>query len=134
MNEKTLEKLQLLGSAAKYDVSCSSSGSSRRNTGTGIGNTVYSGVCHSFTEDGRCISLLKVLLSNVCVYDCAYCINRKSNDIKRATFTTEEIVEITLEFYKRNYIEGLFLSSGVFGSPDYTMERLIRAAVKESPH
>ena len=129
MNEKTLEKLQLLGSAAKYDVSCSSSGSSRRNAGTGIGNTVYSGVCHSFTEDGRCISLLKVLLSNVCVYDCAYCMNRKSNDIRRATFTTEEIVEITLEFYKRNYIEGLFLSSGVFGSPDYTMERLIRVAV-----
>ena len=128
MNDQLLEKLNILGSAAKYDVSCSSSGSNRANTGKGLGNAISCGICHSFTEDGRCISLLKILLTNNCVYDCAYCINRKSNDIPRATFTVTEIVDLTINFYRRNYIEGLFLSSGVVRNPDYTMERLVRVA------
>jgi len=128
MNDQLLEKLNILGSAAKYDVSCSSSGSNRANTGKGLGNAFSCGICHSFTEDGRCISLLKILLTNNCVYDCAYCINRKTNDIPRATFTVTEIVDLTINFYRRNYIEGLFLSSGVVRNPDYTMERLVRVA------
>ncbi|HQB78654.1 MAG TPA: putative DNA modification/repair radical SAM protein, partial [Tenuifilaceae bacterium] len=115
-------------SAAKYDVSCSSSGSSRMNTPGGIGNAAKAGICHSFTEDGRCISLLKVLFTNSCKYDCAYCINRRSNDIPRAAFTVKELVDITINFYRRNYIEGLFLSSGVVKSADYTMERLANVA------
>ncbi len=128
MTDHLLEKLSILGAAAKYDVSCSSSGSSRANNGQGVGNAVSAGICHSFTEDGRCISLLKILLTNNCVYDCAYCINRKSNDIKRATFSVSEVVDLTINFYRRNYIEGLFLSSGIVRNPDYTMERLVAIA------
>jgi putative DNA modification/repair radical SAM protein len=121
-------KLSILSAAAKYDVSCSSSGSKRTTPGGGMGNAAPAGVCHSFTEDGRCISLLKILLSNACVYDCAYCANRRSNDIPRATFKVSEVVDLTLEFYRRNLIEGLFLSSGVIRNPDYTMEALVRVA------
>ncbi|MCL1956893.1 MAG: putative DNA modification/repair radical SAM protein [Fibromonadales bacterium] len=123
-----LQKLEILAGAAKYDVSCSSSGGSRTTQRGGFGNSCPAGVCHSFTEDGRCISLLKILLTNVCLYDCAYCANRKSNDVPRATFKVEEVVKLTTEFYKRNYIEGLFLSSGVIKNPDYTMEALLRVA------
>ena len=123
-----LQKLEILAGAAKYDVSCSSSGGCRTTQRGGFGNSCPAGVCHSFTEDGRCISLLKILLTNVCIYDCAYCANRKSNDTLRATFKVEEVANLTVEFYKRNYIEGLFLSSGVIKNPDYTMEALIRVA------
>ena len=119
------EKLRILADSAKYDASCSSSGSKRTNSG-GIGNTAYSGICHSFASDGRCISLLKILLTNCCIFDCKYCINRKSNNVKRAIFTPEEICTITMNFYRRNYIEGLFLSSGIIKNPDYTMELLIK--------
>jgi putative DNA modification/repair radical SAM protein len=127
MNETVSDKLKILAESAKYDVSCASSGTVRGNTPGGIGNTVGGmGVCHSFTEDGRCISLLKIMLTNHCIYDCAYCINRRSNDLKRATFSVSELVELTMEFYRRNYIEGLFLSSGVVRHPDYTMERMVR--------
>lgn len=125
---ETLDKLKILSAAAKYDVSCSSSGSNRKNTPGGLGNASYSGICHSFADDGRCISLLKVLFTNHCIYDCAYCTNRRSNDIARATFTVDEVVDLTINFYRRNYIEGLFLSSGVVKSPDYTMERLAGVA------
>lgn len=118
------EKLKILADSAKYDASCSSSGSTRKNTG-GIGNAAVNGICHSFASDGRCISLLKILMTNACIYDCKYCINRRSNNVPRAIFTPEEICEITINFYKRNYIEGLFLSSAIIKSPDYTMERLI---------
>lgn len=129
MTEATLNKLKILAEAAKYDVSCSSSGTVRRNNGKGVGNTVGGvGICHSFAADGRCIALLKVMLTNYCMYDCAYCINRRSNDIPRATLSVSEVVDITMEFYRRNYIEGLFLSSGVVRNPDYTMERLARIA------
>lgn len=127
MTEETLNKLRILTESAKYDVSCSSSGTVRANRGQGVGNTVGGvGICHSFADDGRCISLLKVMLTNYCIYDCAYCINRTSNDIPRATLSVSELVELTMEFYRRNYIEGLFLSSGVVRNPDYTMERLVR--------
>ncbi len=127
MNEQTAEKLSLLAESAKYDVSCASSGTTRRGgPGKGEGSASGWGICHSFTPDGRCVSLLKVLLTNHCVYDCAYCINRRSNDIPRAAFTVRELAELTLEFYRRNYIEGLFLSSGVLLSPDHTMERMVR--------
>ena len=119
------EKLQILADSAKYDASCSSSGSKRKNS-NGIGNAAYAGICHSFSADGRCISLLKILMTNCCIFDCKYCLNRKSNNIKRAIFTPEEICYITLNFYKRNYIEGLFLSSGIIKSPDYTMELMIK--------
>lgn len=118
------EKLKILADSAKYDASCSSSGSTRKNTG-GIGNAAVNGICHSFASDGRCISLLKILMTNACIYDCKYCINRRSNNVPRAIFTPEEICGITINFYKRNYIEGLFLSSAIIKSPDYTMERLI---------
>ena len=118
------EKLKILADSAKYDASCSSSGSTRKNTG-GIGNAAVNGICHSFASDGRCISLLKILMTNACIYDCKYCINRRSNNVPRAIFTPEEICEITINFYKRNYIEGLFLSSAIIKSPDHTMERLI---------
>lgn len=129
MNEAVLSKLKILAESAKYDVSCSSSGTVRRGRADGIGNTVGGwGICHSFAEDGRCISLLKVMLTNYCIYDCAYCINRRSNDLPRATLSVRELVELTMEFYRRNYIEGLFLSSGVVRNPDYTMERLVRVA------
>ena len=119
------EKLTILADSAKYDVSCSSSGSTRKNEG-GIGNAAFSGICHSFATDGRCISLLKILMTNCCIFDCKYCINKRSNNVKRALFTPEEICELTMNFYRRNYIEGLFLSSGIIKSPDYTMELLIK--------
>lgn len=121
-----LDKLKILADSAKYDASCTSSGSSRRNTQSGIGNGDSSGICHSWGADGRCISLLKILLSNNCIYDCKYCINRCTNQVKRATFTPQEIADLTINFYKRNYIEGLFLSSAVIKSPDYTMELLVK--------
>ncbi len=125
MNANVLDKLKILTESAKYDVSCSSSGTVRKGRAGQVGNTVGGvGICHSFAEDGRCISLLKVMLTNMCIYDCAYCINRRSNDIRRATLSVTELVELTMEFYRRNYIEGLFLSSGVVRNPDYTMERL----------
>ena len=120
------EKLNILADSAKYDASCSSSGSSRKSR-DGLGNAVSCGICHSFASDGRCISLLKILMTNSCIYDCKYCINRRSNNIKRAIFTPEEICNITINFYKRNYIEGLFLSSGIIKNPDYTMELMIEA-------
>lgn len=123
-----MEKLQILSDAAKYDVACTSSGVDRKGGGQGMGNSIGAGICHSFSSDGRCISLLKVLYTNECVYDCKYCLNRSSNDIVRASFTPEEISRLTIEFYRRNYIEGLFLSSGVKGSPDETMEELVRSA------
>lgn len=123
------EKLMILADAAKYDVSCSSSGSKRKNIG-GIGDASASGICHTYTEDGRCVSLLKILLTNYCIFDCAFCVSRRSNDVKRAAFTVEEVVELTMNFYRRNYIEGLFLSSGIFKNADYTMERLLRIVKK----
>lgn len=123
------EKLMILADAAKYDVSCSSSGSKRKNQG-GIGDASASGICHTYTEDGRCVSLLKILLTNHCIYDCAFCVSRKSNDVKRAAFTVQEVVDLTMNFYRRNYIEGLFLSSGIFKNADYTMERLLKIVKK----
>lgn len=129
MNERVLEKLSILADAAKYDVSCASSGSNRKNDG-GIGNSKGMGICHAYTEDGRCVSLLKILLTNHCIFDCAYCVSRKSNDVQRAAFTVQEVVDLAIGFYRRNYIEGLFLSSGIFRDPDYTMERLVRIAKK----
>ena len=123
------EKLIILADAAKYDVSCSSSGSKRKNNG-GIGDASSSGICHTYTEDGRCVSLLKILLTNYCIYDCAFCVSRKSNDVKRGAFTVDEVVDITMNFYRRNYIEGLFLSSGIFKNADFTMERLLRIVKK----
>ncbi|RYD75026.1 MAG: putative DNA modification/repair radical SAM protein [Sphingobacteriales bacterium] len=128
--ERIQEKLQILADAAKYDVSCSSSGSKRTNKNKGLGDATGMGICHTYTEDGRCVSLLKILLTNFCIYDCIYCVSRRSNDIKRAAFTVDEVVELTINFYRRNYIEGLFLSSGIFKNPDYTMERLVRVAKK----
>lgn len=121
------KKLEILSDAAKYDASCSSSGSNRKNTKAGIGNGSRAGICHSWGADGRCISLLKILMSNCCIYDCKYCINRISNNVARATFTPREIADLTINFYKRNYIEGLFLSSAVIHSPDYTMEMMYQA-------
>jgi len=123
-----LEKLRILSDAAKYDASCSSSGSKRANSGKGLGNAEGMGICHSYTEDGRCVSLLKILFTNHCIYDCAYCVSRRSNDVRRAAFTVEDVVDLTINFYRRNYIEGLFLSSGIFKNADYTMERLVRVA------
>ncbi|MFK7812626.1 MAG: putative DNA modification/repair radical SAM protein [Maribacter sp.] len=128
--ERIKEKLNILADAAKYDVSCSSSGSKRTNTSKGLGDSSGMGICHSYTEDGRCVSLLKILLTNHCIFDCAYCVTRKSNDIKRAAFKIQEVVDLTINFYRRNYIEGLFLSSGIFKNPDFTMERLIAVAKK----
>ena len=126
MDEKVLNKLKILAESAKYDVSCASSGTSRSHKKGQIGSAEGWGICHSFAEDGRCISLLKIMLTNHCIYDCAYCINRRSNDLPRATFSVTELVNLTIEFYRRNYIEGLFLSSGVVRNPDYTMERLVK--------
>ena len=120
------EKLGILADSAKYDVACTSSGVDRLGDGTGMGNSIAAGICHSFSSDGRCISLLKILMTNECVYDCKYCRNRASNDIERATFTPEEICTLTMEFYRRNYIEGLFLSSGIINNPSYTMELIFR--------
>jgi putative DNA modification/repair radical SAM protein len=137
------EKIKILSGAAKYDVSCASCGVSRaasrdvsRFAEKGLGSTVSAGICHSWSDDGRCVSLLKVLLTNHCIYDCAYCVNRRSNDVPRAAFTPEELIDLTIQFYKRNYIEGLFLSSGVARSPDHTMEQLIRVArtLREEQH
>lgn len=122
-----MEKLQILTESAKYDVACTSSGSNRKNQAGGMGNTTSMGICHSFAADGRCISLLKVLMTNGCIYDCAYCVNRKSNVTPRAAFTPREIADLTMQFYRRNYIEGLFLSSGIMRNPDYTTEQLIAA-------
>ncbi len=127
---KLLDKLQILADSAKYDVSCSSSGSNRSNRPGGVGNASLPGICHSWSDDGRCISLLKILFTNVCIYDCKYCINRSSNDIRRASFTPDELCELTIQFYRRNYIEGLFLSSAVIRNPDYTMELMIKALKK----
>lgn len=126
MREEVLKKLQILAESAKYDVSCASSGVGRSHRKGAVGSAAGWGICHSFAEDGRCISLLKIMLTNYCMFDCAYCINRVSNDIPRATLSVSELVELTMEFYRRNYIEGLFLSSGVVRSADYTMERLVR--------
>lgn len=124
------EKLKILADAAKYDVACTSSGVDRRNDGHGTGNCMAAGICHSFSADGRCISLLKILFTNECIFDCRYCINRRSNDVPRATFTPQEICDLTMGFYRRNYIEGLFLSSGIIQSPDVTMELLYQTLYK----
>ncbi len=123
-------KLAILADAAKYDASCASSGTTKRNSrgSKGIGSTTGTGICHSYTPDGRCVSLLKILLTNFCIYDCLYCINRVSSNVQRARFTPEEVVRLTLDFYRRNYIEGLFLSSGIIRNPDYTMEQVIQVA------
>ena len=125
----TRQKLEILADAAKYDASCSSSGAEKRDSRSGgIGSTTGCGICHSYTPDGRCISLLKILLTNSCMFDCSYCINRRSSNVRRARFTVEEVVSLTLNFYRRNYIEGLFLSSGIIQSPDYTMEQIVQVA------
>lgn len=129
-NMTLVEKLSVLSDAAKYDVACTSSGVDRKGSGDGVGNCVASGICHSFSADGRCISLLKILFTNECIFDCKYCLNRVSNDVKRATFTPDEVCELTMDFYKRNYIEGLFLSSGILKSPDYTMELIYETIYK----
>lgn len=131
-----MEKLQILTDAAKYDVACTSSGSNRGGKRGGLGSTVACGICHTFAADGRCVSLLKILMTNICVYDCQYCANRRSNDIPRAAFTPREIAELTIRFYKRNYIEGLFLSSAVIKNPNYTMEMLLHTLrlVREEYH
>lgn len=125
-----VRKLSILADAAKYDASCASSGAPRRSSSgeSGLGSTTGTGICHSYAPDGRCISLLKILLTNFCLYDCHYCVNRRSSDVPRARFTPDEVVRLTLDFYRRNYIEGLFLSSGIIRSPDYTMEQLVRVA------
>ena len=120
-----MEKLEILSDAAKYDAACTSSGVSRAAPRGGIGSCVTAGLCHSFAADGRCISLLKVLMTNACIYDCKYCVNRRSNDTRRAAFSPRELAQLTIQFYRRNYIEGLFLSSGIHKNPDYTCERLI---------
>ena len=125
-----MEKLEILTDAAKYDVACTSSGVDRKGNGRDMGNCIAAGICHSFSSDGRCISLLKILMSNECVYDCKYCVNRKSNDVPRATFTPDEICELTMNFYRRNYIEGLFLSSGIVNNPTYTMELIYQTLYK----
>ena len=130
MQKTILERLEILADAAKYDASCASSGTTKRNStgGKGIGSTEGMGICHAYAPDGRCISLLKILLTNHCVFDCHYCINRKSSNTRRARFTPQEVVDLTLSFYRRNYIEGLFLSSGIVKSSSHTMEQLIEVA------
>ena len=131
MDEKLATKLRILADAAKYDASCASSGASKRKAdATGLGSTTGAGICHAYTPDGRCVSLLKILLTNYCLFDCAYCVNRRSSNVKRARFSVDEVVTLTIEFYKRNYIEGLFLSSGIIRSPDHTMEQMLRVAKK----
>src|SRR6201994_60722 len=126
----TREKLGILADAAKYDASCASSGTAKRTSrdGRGLGSSEGMGICHAYAPDGRCISLLKILLTNSCIFDCAYCINRKTSNVRRARFTSEEVVRLTLAFYKRNYIEGLFLSSGIIRSSNYTMEQIVEVA------
>lgn len=126
IQDKMISKLEILAESAKYDISCASSGTSRSNKNKGIGSASRCGICHSFTADGRCVSLLKIMLTNYCMFDCAYCVNRQSNDIPRAGFTPKELADLTIEFYRRNYIEGLFLSSGIVRSADHTMEKMIR--------
>src|SRR5215207_1394809 len=131
MDDKLAKKLRILADAAKYDASCSSSGAPKRVSGKGeLGSTTGAGICHAYTPDGRCVSLLKILLTNYCLFDCAYCINRRSSNVPRAKFSVAEVVDLTLAFYKRNYIEGLFLSSGITRSPDRTMEELVEVAKK----
>jgi putative DNA modification/repair radical SAM protein len=131
MDEKLAKKLRILADAAKYDASCSSSGAPKRKADPdGLGSTTGAGICHAYTPDGRCVSLLKILLTNYCLFDCAYCVNRRSSNVRRAKFTVDEVVTLTVEFYKRNYIEGLFLSSGIIRSPDYTMEQMLLVAKK----
>jgi putative DNA modification/repair radical SAM protein len=130
MRRQVIEKLEILADAAKYDVSCSSSGSKRKNTPDGLGNSTGNGICHTFTEDGRCVSLLKLLFTNHCIYDCAYCVSRRSSDVTRVAFTVDEVVELTIGFYRRNMIEGLFLSSGIFKDADTTTEKLVAVAKK----
>src|SRR6195952_1292474 len=128
MSDVPRKKLAILSDAAKYDASCASSGSQRKGKAGELGNTNKAGICHSYTPDGRCVSLLKILLTNYCIYDCQYCVNRISSDVPRERFSVEDVVYLTMEFYRRNYIEGLFLSSGVIQSIDYTMEQLIAVA------
>src|SRR6202012_2949147 len=129
MEVELTKKLKILGEAAKYDASCASSGARGRKGGKeGFGSTTGVGICHAYTPDGRCVSLLKILLTNYCLFDCAYCINRRSSNVRRARFSKQEVVTLTLEFYKRNYIEGLFLSSGIIQSPDYTTEQMMLVA------
>lgn len=131
MDEALNKKLRILADAAKYDASCASAGAKKRKAGPkGLGSTNGNGICHAYTPDGRCVSLLKILLTNYCLYDCAYCINRRSSNVERARFAVDEVVRLTIEFYKRNYIEGLFLSSGIIQTPDYTMEQMILVAKK----
>src|SRR3712207_2636377 len=128
MDETLAQKLRILADAAKYDASCASSGAPKRAAGAdGLGST-WNGICHAYTPDGRCVSLLKILLTNFCLFDCAYCVNRRSSNVARARFSVAEVVTLTIEFYKRNYIEGLFLSSGIVRSPDHTMEQMILVA------
>src|ERR1700759_2785912 len=137
MDPALATKLRILADAAKYDASCASSGAPKRAAGrNGLGSTTGNGICHAYTPDGRCVSLLKILLTNYCLFDCAYCINRRSSNVGRARFTVEEVVTLTLEFYKRNYIEGLFLSSGIIRDADYTMEQLVEVPrqLREVPH
>lgn len=129
-SQTIMDKLKILSDAAKFDVSCSSSGVSRKGNGRDMGNCISAGICHSFAADGRCISLLKILLSNECIYDCKYCLNRRSNDVPRATFPPDEVCELTMNFYRRNYIEGLFLSSGIIGTPNQTMEMIWQVVYK----
>ena len=130
MDEKLAKKLRILADAAKYDASCASSGAKRKTEAGGLGSTTGAGICHAYTPDGRCVSLLKILLTNYCLFDCAYCVNRRSSNVRRAKFSVDEVVTLTVEFYKRNYIEGLFLSSGIIRSPDYTMEQMLLVAKK----
>jgi predicted DNA-binding helix-hairpin-helix protein len=129
MNDAINRKLRILADAAKYDASCASSGAPKRSSSAkGLGSTTGAGICHAYTPDGRCVSLLKILLTNYCLFDCAYCINRRSSNVARARFSVKEVVDLTIAFYKRNYIEGLFLSSGIIKTPDHTMEQLVRVA------
>src|SRR6201985_4037191 len=131
MEEALRKKLTILADPAKYDASCASSGARGRKGGKhGLGSTTGAGICHAYTPDGRCVSLLKILLTNYCLFDCAYCINRRSSNVARARFSVDEVVNLTLNFYKRNYIEGLFLSSGIVKSPDHTMEQMMLVAKK----
>jgi putative DNA modification/repair radical SAM protein len=130
VDEKLAKKLRILADAAKYDASCASSGAKRKTEAGGLGSTTGAGICHAYTPDGRCVSLLKILLTNYCLFDCAYCVNRRSSNVRRAKFSVDEVVTLTVEFYKRNYIEGLFLSSGIIRSPDYTMEQMLLVAKK----
>ena len=129
-NMDLLEKLTILSDAAKYDVACTSSGVERKGNGKGMGNSIAPGICHSFSADGRCVSLLKILFTNECIFNCAYCLNNCTSDVTRAAFTPDEVCTLTMEFYRRNYIEGLFLSSGIMVSPNYTMDLIYQTVQK----